>query len=187
MKRILLYVLIISISLSLCACGEKDNNPVAKEVKDYRFTLDALQDTFCDEEGSFTVSGTTATTHDWAYSNYYDRVITAEIAGENKVTSVKIEYTDLDTKVYKSSETVSKFLNGDTGDWSAGNYLRLVPLYDLRDMMMLVGTNDSEITVELMSNLIENEVSFEKNNWTVFVDIGDSNMIFTAEYSTVVE
>lgn len=187
MKRILLFLLIISISLSLCTCGEKDTNPVAKEVKDYRFTLDLLQDTFCDEEGSFTVSGTTATTHDWAYSNYYDRVITAEIAGENKVTSVKIEYTDLDTKVYKSAETVSKFLSGDTGDLSAGNYLRLVPLYDLSDMLMLVGANDSEITVTLITNLVEKGASFEKNNWSVWVDIGDSSMTFTAEYSTAVE
>lgn len=187
MKRILLFALIISISLSLCACGEKDTNPVAKEVKDYRFTLDALQDTFCDEKGSFTVSGTTATTHDWDYSGYYDRGITAEIAEENKITSIKIEYTDLDTKVYKSSENLSKFLKGDTGDLSAWNYLMLVPLYDLRDMMMLVGANDSEITVDLITNLVEKGASFEKNNWTVLIDIGDSSVTFTAEYSTVVE
>lgn len=185
MKRILSFLLIVSICLSLCACGEKDNNPVVKEVIDYRFTLDMLQDTFCDDEGRLTVSGTTATTHDWAYSSYYNRVITAEIAEENKITSVKIEYTDMDTKAYKSSEVLDKFLKDDTGDLSAWNYLMLVPLYDLRDMITLVGANDSEITVELVSNLVEKGTSFEKNNWMVFVDIGDSSVTFTAEYNTV--
>ena len=184
MKRILLFVLIISITLSLCACSEQDNNPAAKEVKDYRFTLDALQNTFCDEEGSFTVSGTTATTHDWGFSSYYDRVITAEMTEENKITRVKMEYTDLDTGAYKSSEALSKFLKDD-GSISARDYLTLVPLYDLRELMMLVGAKDSEITEKQISNLVEKGTSFEKNNWTVFVDVGNRSVTFTAEYSTV--
>lgn len=182
MKRILLFLLIISISLSLCACGEKGTNPVAKEVKDYRFTLDALQNTFCDDEGTFTVSGTTATTYDWDYSGYYDRIITAEMVEENKITSITIEYTDLDTEAYKSSEILSKFLKGDTAELSAWKYLSLVPLYDLKDMIMLVGANDSEVTTKLMMDIIENGVSFSKNSWTIQAIIGDDCVSFVANY-----
>ena len=184
MKKFLSFVLIISIGLSLCACGKGGSNSVAK---DYRFTLNVLQDTFCSDGGEFTVSGTTATTDDWDFSGYYDRVITAEMAEEDKINSITIKYTDLDTNAYKSSEILSKFLKGDTGDLSAWNYLTLLPLYDLRDMMVLAGAQDSELTVELISDLIENGTSFEKNNWTVLVDIGDSSVTFTAEYDTVVE
>lgn len=187
MKKVISLVLVLVMCLSLCACGEKGDNVVVKEVKDYRFTLDVLQDTFCGDDGAFTVSGTTAITHDWDFSNFYDRVITAEIADETKVSSITMEYTDLDTKAYKSSEILRKFLKGDTGELSAGNVLKLMPLYDLKDMMMLVGAEDSEITVELISNLVEKGTSFEKNNWTVSVDIDDSSVTFTAEYSTVAE
>ena len=182
MKRILLFVLMMSISLSLCACGEKDSAAAGKEAKDYRFTLDALQDTFCDDNGTFSVSGTTATTHDWEFSGYYNRVITAETAEENKITSVKLEYTDLDTGAYKSSESLGKFLKDD-GSISAWDYLMLVPLYDLRDMMMLAGAKDSEITVKMISDLVEKGTSFEKNNWTISVDVADSRVTFIAEYS----
>lgn len=185
MKRILSFLLIVSICLSLCACSEKDNNPVEIEAKDYRFTLDALQDAFCGDNGKFSVSGTTATTGDWAYSNYYGRVISAEIAEENKISSVKMEYTDIDTGAYKSSESISKFLKDD-GSISAWDYLTLVPLYDLRDLMTLVGAKDSEITEKQISNLVEKGTSFEKNNWTISVVVGDSSVTFTAEYSAVV-
>lgn len=185
MKKLLLFFLIISISLSFCACGDQTSSPVAKEVKDYRFTLDALQNAFCDDNRKFSVSGTTATTQDWAYSNYYGRVISAEIAEEYKITSVKMEYTDLDTGAYKSPEALSKFLKDD-GSISAWDYLTLVPLYDLRDLMTLVGAKDSEITEKQISNLVEKGTSFEKNNWTICVNVGDSSVTFTAEYSAAV-
>ena len=186
MKKLCLLLALLIMVTCIVGCGEKDNNIKTEETKDYSIAFNKLQNTFCDDNGKFAVSGTTATTHDWAYSNYYGRVITAEIFEENKITSFKIEYTDLDTQAYKSSEAISKFLKDD-GSISAWDYLMLVPLYDLRDMMMLVGAKDSEITVKLISGLIEKGTSFEKNNWTVFVDIGDSSVTFSAEYGTEVE
>lgn len=184
MKRRCLFITLLIMILCFTGCAKTDNTVPTEEAKDYRIAFSKLQNTFCDDNGKFSVSGTTATTHDWEFSNYYDRVITAEISEENKITSLKIEYTDLDTQAYKSSEALSKFLKDD-GSISAWDYLMLVPLYDLKDMMTLVGAKDSEITAKLISNLVEKGTSFEKNNWTILVDVGDSSVTFTAEYSAV--
>ena len=184
MKRRCLFITLLIMILCFTGCAKTDNTVPTEEAKDYRIAFSKLQNTFCDNNGKFSVSGTTATTHDWEFSSYYDRVITAEISEENKITSFKIEYTDLDTQAYKSSEALSKFLKDD-GSISAWDYLMLVPLYDLKDMMTLVGAEDSEITAKLISNLVEKGTSFEKNNWTILVDVGDSSVTFTAEYSAV--
>lgn len=183
-KRVLSLVLVWTMCLPLCACGGKGNDVIAKDAADYRFTLNKLKLRFCDDGEGFTVSGAQATTHDWSLSNYYNRTITAELAEDNKVTGVTMEYTDLDTKVYRSAEEVKMFLEGNTGKLSVMHFFYLMPLDNLKDMLKIVGATESELTVEMMYDLVKNGTPFEKNNWTVLFEVGTDRITITAEYET---
>lgn len=185
MKKICFLLAVLVMISCLSGCGEKNTNATTElkrtsaEKKENPVTLSKLENAFCDDDEKFSISGTTATHN---RNGRYNRVITAEVAEENKISSIRIEYTDLNTKAYKSSEILSKFLKDDASELSAGNVLSLLPLYDLRDMIMLVGAKDSEITIKLMMDIIENGASFTKNDWTVQVSIGDDCVSFVANY-----
>lgn len=179
MKKVCLLLALMIMISCFAGCGEKDNNAALEEVKDTPITLNELEKAFCDEDEKFSVSGTTAT-HNW--NGIYDRVITAEMAEENKISSIMIEYTNLDTATFKSSDKLSELLKKSKSEWSAWDAMLLMPMWDLEDVMTLVGAKDREITNKLIVDIVVSGASFTKNNWTIQVSIGDDGASFVANY-----
>ena len=163
----------------ISGCGEKSNDVTTEVLKENPVTFSKLENTFCDNDEKFSISGTTATLN---WDGIYNRVISAEVAEDNKISSITIEYTNLDTETYQSSDKLSKLLKKSESEWSAWDAVLLMPMWDLRDVLILVGAKDNEITDKLMVDIVVNGASFTRNDWTVQVSIGDDSASFVANY-----
>lgn len=181
MKKFCLLLAVLVMISCLAGCGGEDNKSTVEEEKENPITLSELEKSFCDDNEKFSVSGTTAT-HNW--NGRFDRVITAELEEENKVVSIEIVYTDLDTETFKSSKELTTLLTKNKEEWSVFDAMMLLPMWDLADLMTLVGANDSEITNNLVVDVVVNGTAFSKNNWTVQVSVGDNGATFVANYGS---
>lgn len=182
MKKICFLLAVLVMISCLSGCGEKNTNATTelkRTSEENPVTLSKLENAFCDDDEKFSISGTTAT-HQW--NGIYNRVISAEVSEENKINSITIEYTNLNTETFQSSNKLSELFNKSKSEWSGLDAMLLMPMWDLNDVMTLIGANESEITNELMVDIVVNGDPFMKNGWTVQVSIGDDGASFVANY-----
>lgn len=183
MKKVCLLLVMLMVFSCFAGCGEKVEGVKPDEVMDFRISLGELEKVLAYDEEKFVVSGTTAT----LVPAEYDRTVTADIADGDKVVSIKIEFVNLETESLKSSAKLIAVFEKESDKRTINEIIALGPVMDLIDVMTLVGAEESEVTNSELANIVANNTSFSKNDWTIKVSVGNDSVSIVANHISYID